>query len=56
VTKHSLTPLSDPNFDFEAWKNKHLHASEEAAARWVKAVKAEYSTSEAVKFAAVGYW
>ncbi|CZS75194.1 unnamed protein product [Fusarium graminearum] len=55
VTKHSLTPLSDPNFDFESWKNKHLHASEEAAARWIKAVKAEYGTSESVKFAAVGY-
>ncbi|TXC09235.1 hypothetical protein FocTR4_00004556, partial [Fusarium oxysporum f. sp. cubense] len=44
VTKHSLTPLSDPNFDFESWKNKHLKASEEAAARWVKAVKTQYGT------------
>ncbi|RKK22381.1 hypothetical protein BFJ68_g2366 [Fusarium oxysporum] len=56
VTKHSLTPLSDPNFDFESWKNKHLKASEEAAARWVKAVKTHYGTSEDVKFACVGYW
>ncbi|KAK2678876.1 Dienelactone hydrolase [Fusarium oxysporum f. sp. vasinfectum] len=55
VTKHSLTPLSDPNFDFESWKNKHLKASEEAAARWVKAVKTQYGTSEDVKFASVGY-
>ncbi|KAF5974933.1 dienelactone hydrolase [Fusarium coicis] len=55
VTKHSLTPLSDPNFDFESWKNKHLKASEEAAARWVKAVKAQYGSSEDVKFACVGY-
>ncbi|PNP86512.1 hypothetical protein FNYG_00214 [Fusarium nygamai] len=54
-TKHSLTPLSDPNFDFEAWKNKHLKASEDAAARWVKAVKAQYGSSEDVKFACVGY-
>jgi hypothetical protein len=51
-----LTPLSDPNFDFEAWKNKHLHACEEAAERWVKAVKTQYGTSDIVQFAAVGYW
>jgi hypothetical protein len=56
VAKHSLTPLSDPNFDFEAWKNKHLHASEEVGARWVKAVKAKYDPSGDVKFAAIGYW
>nr|AMB48909.1 dienelactone hydrolase [Fusarium subglutinans] len=55
VTKHSLTPLSDPNFDFESWKNKHLKASEEAAARWVKAVKIQYGTGKEVKFACVGY-
>ncbi|KAF5717289.1 dienelactone hydrolase [Fusarium globosum] len=55
VTKHSLTPLSDPNFDFESWKNKHLKASEQAATRWVKAVKTQYGTGEDVKFACVGY-
>ncbi|CEI63571.1 unnamed protein product [Fusarium venenatum] len=55
ISKYSQNPLNDPNFDFESWKDKHLHASEEAAARWVKAVKAEYATSDAVKFAAVGY-
>jgi len=56
VTKHSATPLSDPNFDFEAWKSRHLTASEEVAAKWVKDVKAKYGTSEDVKFACVGYW
>ncbi|KAH8651263.1 dienelactone hydrolase [Xylariales sp. PMI_506] len=55
VTKHSLTPLSDPNFDFEAWKSKHLKASEEVAAKWAQDVKAKYGTSEDVKFACVGY-
>ncbi|KAF5552225.1 dienelactone hydrolase [Fusarium napiforme] len=55
VTKHSLTPLSDPNFDFELWKNKHLKASEDVAVRWVKAVKAQYGSIEDVKFACVGY-
>jgi hypothetical protein len=56
VTKHSLTPLSDPNFDFEAWKSKHLTSSEEVSAKWVEGVKAKYGTSEDVEFACVGYW
>ncbi|RDW79350.1 hypothetical protein BP6252_03988 [Coleophoma cylindrospora] len=55
VTKHSLTPLSDPNFDFEAWKSKHLTSSEEVSAKWVKGVKEKYGTSENVEFACVGY-
>ncbi|KAJ3537006.1 hypothetical protein NM208_g6484 [Fusarium decemcellulare] len=55
VTKYSTTPLSDPNFDFEAWKSRHLTASEEIAAKWVKDIKAKYGTGEDVKFACVGY-
>jgi hypothetical protein len=56
VTKYSATPLSDPNFDFEAWKTRHLGASEEVAAKWVQAVKTKYGTSDKVNFACVGYW
>lgn len=56
VSKYSTTPLSDPNFDFEAWKARHLTASEEVAARWVNSVKARYGTTEDVKVACVGYW
>ncbi|THX83462.1 dienelactone hydrolase [Aureobasidium pullulans] len=55
VSKHTTTPLSDPKFDFEAWCDKHLKSSEEVAAKWVKAVKSRYSTSDSVKFACVGY-
>lgn len=55
VSKYSATPLTDPNFDFEAWKNRHFSSSEEIGARWVKAVKAKFGTSESVKFVAVGY-
>ncbi|KAJ1334954.1 dienelactone hydrolase family protein [Microdochium nivale] len=55
VTKYSATPLSDPNFDFEAWKARHLTASEEVADKWVKDVVEKYGTSDKVSFACVGY-
>lgn len=56
VSKYSATPLSDPNFEFEAWKRRHLTASEEVATKWVKDVKTKYGLSDDVKFACVGYW
>jgi len=56
VSKHTTTPLNDPNFDFEAWCDKHLKSSEEVAAKWVEAVKSIYGTSGSVKFVCVGYW
>uniref|UniRef100_L7JHW0 Dienelactone hydrolase domain-containing protein n=1 Tax=Pyricularia oryzae (strain P131) TaxID=1143193 RepID=L7JHW0_PYRO1 len=56
VGKHSSTPLADPTFDFKAWVDKHLGASEEVAKRWVQDVKAKYGTDGNVKFACVGYW
>jgi hypothetical protein len=56
VLKYSKNPLSDPNFDFVAWKDKHLTASEEIAAKWVNDVQAKYGKSGNAKFAAVGYW
>ncbi|EHA46503.1 hypothetical protein MGG_12664 [Pyricularia oryzae 70-15] len=55
VGKHSSTPLADPTFDFKAWVDKHLGASEEVAKRWVQDVKAKYGTDGNVKFACVGY-
>lgn len=56
IGKHSKTPLTDPNFDFTAWKNKHLRASEEVARTWVQDVKAKFGASKDVQFACVGYW
>ena len=56
VWKHSNTPLNDSNFDFEAWKTKHMTSSDEIGTRWVKEVKAKYGTGGDVKFACVGYW
>ncbi|KAF2994369.1 hypothetical protein E8E13_001534 [Curvularia kusanoi] len=55
VTKYSKTPLSDPSFDFEAWKNRHLEATEEVAARWVKGVQSKFESLSGTKFACVGY-
>ncbi|KAH8699323.1 dienelactone hydrolase [Phaeosphaeriaceae sp. PMI808] len=55
VTKHSKTPLNDPNFDFEAWKDKHLTRTEEVGAKWVKDVQTKYGRSGHTKFACVGY-
>ncbi|KAI6441078.1 hypothetical protein MCOR07_007464 [Pyricularia oryzae] len=55
VGKHSSTPLADPTFDFKAWVDKHLGASEEVAKRWVQDVKAKYGADGNVNFACVGY-
>ncbi|PVH99976.1 dienelactone hydrolase [Periconia macrospinosa] len=55
VGKHSDSPLSDPNFDFEVWKTKHLTASEVVAAKWIEGVQAKYGKHDDVKYAAVGY-
>lgn len=56
VWKHSAAPLSDPSFDFEAWKTKHLTASDNIGTKWVADVRIHYGKSPDVEFAAVGYW
>ncbi|KAK5630616.1 hypothetical protein RRF57_006331 [Xylaria bambusicola] len=50
--RHDKT--TDPTFDYEAWKKKHLEFADEAVPRWVKAVAAQYGTP-GVKIACVGY-
>ncbi|KAJ2980782.1 hypothetical protein NQ176_g2436 [Zarea fungicola] len=55
ITKYSATPLTDPNFNLEAWSAKHLTVSEEVAAKWVKDVKEKYDPSNKVRFGCVGY-
>lgn len=44
----------DPNFDYEAWKQKHTAFADVAVPKWVNAVKKSYGTST-TKFACVGY-
>ncbi|KAI0521556.1 hypothetical protein F5B22DRAFT_634466 [Xylaria bambusicola] len=50
--RHDRT--TDPTFDYEAWKKKHLEFADEAVPRWVQAVAAQYGNSGA-KIACVGY-
>ncbi|ORX95663.1 hypothetical protein BCR34DRAFT_628992 [Clohesyomyces aquaticus] len=45
---------SDPNFDYEAWKRKHMAFADEAVPKWVDAVVRRYRDSQA-KFVCVGY-
>lgn len=56
VGKHSKTPLSDPSFDFPAWRDKHLTASEAVAAKWIESIQAKYGKGPDVNYACVGYW
>ncbi|KAH6954606.1 hypothetical protein DER45DRAFT_586028 [Fusarium avenaceum] len=44
----------DPDFDYEAWKQKHTAFADVAVPKWVNAVKKSYGTST-TKFACVGY-
>ncbi|GAA91342.1 hypothetical protein AKAW_09456 [Aspergillus luchuensis IFO 4308] len=41
IWKHSQSPLNDPTFDFQSWKNKHMEFTDRIAAKWVKDVEAE---------------
>ncbi|OMP86611.1 Protein AIM2 [Diplodia seriata] len=45
---------SDPTFDYEAWKSKHIAFADATVPRWVDAVKAQYG-SDGTKYACVGY-
>ncbi|KAF5672324.1 dienelactone hydrolase [Fusarium heterosporum] len=55
VTKYTNSPLTDPNFDLQAWSAKHLQPSEEVAREWAKNVKAKYGNDSKTKFGCVGY-
>lgn len=56
VWKHRKNRLdkSDPTFDYEAWKRKHIAFADAAVPRWVQAAKAQYG-SVGTKYACVGY-
>lgn len=56
VWKHTWSPLKDPNFDLNAWKDKHFQSSEDVAKRWTASVMSRYGIPDNVKFACVGYW
>lgn len=44
---------TEPGFDYEAWKKKHMAFSDEAVPKWVKEVKEKYGKTD-TKFACVG--
>ena len=56
VLKYSKTPLNDPNFDFQAWKTRHIDTSLEIGEKWVSDVRAIYGKDPETKFACVGAW
>ena len=45
--------LTDPGFDYEAWKKKHTSFADENVPKWVSAVKEEYG-GQTTKFVCVG--
>jgi hypothetical protein len=51
--KDRFDTTTDPGFDYEAWKAKHITFADEAVPKWVEAVKKEYGKPE-TKYACVG--
>ncbi|KAB8263541.1 hypothetical protein BDV32DRAFT_161729 [Aspergillus pseudonomiae] len=56
VWKHRRDRLdrSNPDFDYEAWKRKHMAFADEAVPRWVDEVKRTYG-QPSTRYACVGY-
>jgi len=57
VTKHRKNrhdTTTDPNFDYEAWKNKHTAGADEIIPTWIPEVRSKYGKTD-TKFACVGY-
>ncbi|KAL7006001.1 hypothetical protein EMMF5_004339, partial [Cystobasidiomycetes sp. EMM_F5] len=50
--RHDAT--TDPGFDYEAWKRKHIAFADAHVPPWVEAVSKQYGQSD-TKYAAVGY-
>lgn len=45
---------SNPDFDYEAWKRKHMAFADEAVPRWVNEAKKMFGQA-LTKYACVGY-
>ncbi|ORY05288.1 hypothetical protein BCR34DRAFT_590949 [Clohesyomyces aquaticus] len=52
--RHDTT--TDPDFDYEACKRKHIAFADTAVPKWAAAVKAEYGGNPGTKFVCVGYY
>jgi hypothetical protein len=44
---------SNPDFDYEAWKKKHMEFADKAVPKWIDEVKRKYG-QPATKYACVG--
>ena len=44
---------SNPDFDYEAWKKKHIAFADEAVPKWMEEVKQKYGKLK-TKYACVG--
>lgn len=55
VWKHrkNRNDRSNPGFDYEAWKKKHIVFADETVPGWVEAVKSQFGKPE-TKYACVG--
>jgi hypothetical protein len=55
VTKYrkDRNDRSNPDFDYEAWKKKHMAFAGENVPKWIQAVKEQYGKPE-TKYACVG--
>ena len=51
----SRNDKSNPNFDYEAWKRKHIAFANEAVPKWVDEVVKDYKTGPSTKLVCVGY-
>lgn len=51
--KNRQDTTTDPGFDYEAWKKKHMAFADEYVPKWVKGVKEKYGKSD-TKYACVG--
>lgn len=52
--RKSRHDTANPDFDYEAWKKKHIAFADEAVPTWVKAVQDRHGGGT-TKFACVGY-
>lgn len=52
--KNRQDTTTEPGFDYEAWKAKHIAFADKAVPKWVDEVKVKFNKSGR-KFACVGY-
>ena len=54
MTRALYSRCPNPDFDYEAWKRKHIAFADEMVPKWVEAVKQQYGSAK-TKYGCVGY-